>query len=78
MKGHTGVLLRFYKNFVLAFSKKQILFSESSCESELYAAHMGGLLAKWVVNFFEELKIKIVLPIIFHQDNQSTNQSSYL
>ncbi len=28
MKGHTGVLLRFNKNFVLAFSKKQILFSE--------------------------------------------------
>ena len=72
MKGHTGVLLQFNNNFVLAFSKKQILFSESSCESELYAAHTGGLLAKWVVNFFEELKIKIVLPILFFQDNQST------
>jgi hypothetical protein len=72
MKGHTGILLRFNHNFVLAFSKKQILFSESSCESELYAAHTGGLLAKWVVNFFEELKIKIDLPIIFYQDNQST------
>jgi hypothetical protein len=38
----------------------------------LFAAHTGGLLAKWVVNFFEELKIKIDLPIIFYQDNQST------
>ncbi len=72
MKGHTGVLLTFNDNFIIAISKKQSIFSESTCESELYAAHSGGLLSKWIVNMCQELNINIDLPITFHQDNQST------
>ena len=72
MKGHTGVLLTFNDNFIIALSKKQSIFSESTCESELYAAHSGGLLSKWIINMCQELSINIDLPITFHQDNQST------
>jgi len=76
LRGHTGVLLTFNSNYVVSFSKKQTIFSESTCESELYAAHTGGLLIKWAVNMFQELNIPIHLPIIFHQDNKSTIQLS--
>jgi len=76
LRGHTGVLLTLNDNYVVSFSKKQTIFSESTCESELYAAHTGGLLIKWVINFFEELQITITLPITFHQDNKSTIQLS--
>jgi hypothetical protein len=76
MKGHTGVLLTFNDNFIIALSKKQSIFSESTCESELYAAHSGGLLSKWIVNICNELHIDIDLPISFHQDNQSTMKLS--
>jgi hypothetical protein len=74
LRGHTGLLLTFNSNYVIAFSKKQTIFSESTCESELYAAHTGGLLVKWATNMFNELNIPIKLPIIFHQDNLSTIQ----
>jgi hypothetical protein len=76
LRGHTGVLLTLNDNYVVSFSKKQTIFSESTCESELYAAHTGGLLIKWVINLFEELYIPITLPITFHQDNKSTIQLS--
>ena len=65
MKGHTGVLLTFNDNFIIAISKKQSIFSESTCESELYAAHSGGLLSKWIVNICQELNIRIDLPITY-------------
>ena len=53
LREYTGVLLTFNSNYVVSFSKKQTIFSESTCESELYAAHTGGLLIKWVVSMFQ-------------------------
>ena len=74
LRGYTGILLTFNNNYVVSFSKKQTIFSESTCETELYAAHTGGLLVKWVINMFHKLNITILMPITFHQDNKSTIQ----
>ena len=76
LRGHTGILLTFNNNYVVSFSKKQTIFSESTCETELYAAHTGGLLIKWVINMFSELNKPILMPVTFHQDNKSTIQLS--
>ena len=59
-------------NLIYALSKKQKLIAESSCESELYAAHHAGQMAKWIFNIFNDLQLPLTNLIKILQDNQST------
>jgi hypothetical protein len=72
MKGHTGCLIMVNGNIIYTLSKKQQLTAESSCESELYAAHHAGQMAKWINNIFNDLQLPLTNIIRILQDNQST------
>jgi hypothetical protein len=72
LKGHTGCVIMFNGNMVYTISKKQNLVAESSCESELYAVHHAGHMARWISNLLQDLTIHLHSPIRILQDNQST------
>ena len=55
IKGHTGCVIMFNGNMVYTISKKQNLVAESSCESELYAVHHAGQMARWISNLLQDL-----------------------
>ena len=71
-KGHSGCIILLNGNFVYAKSSKQSMVAESSCEPELYAAHLGAAMVRWVDNFLDDIKIPHPKKITFYQDKMST------
>lgn len=70
-KSTSGYVFEVFGNVVNWGSRKQTTVSQSSTEAEYIALAQAVNEAKWIKSILNEIGIKINVPIVIYEDNQS-------